>query len=132
MAVTLRVDPQVLINVSSDMNTQKTTMVRVIDDAKAKIDSLAASYVGTSADALYSRFKQTYDDAEKVVATISEHISDLNAVGLAFQKAISDAKIEAEAAKTGGGISLPGSLHQVANFAHSAASAIASISSSAV
>ena len=102
MDITLRVDPGVLSAKADEMNTQKTTILQIMDQAKTEITSLTGTWKSAAADEYQNRFKQIYDDIDNMLAIASEHIHDIKQAAEIYTNAEAAAKAAAEGLPTDG------------------------------
>ena len=102
MNIILKVQPEVLVSKAGELTNEKTTILGLMDQAKAEISSLTGTWISEASNEFQNRFKQTYDDIENVLAIVSEYISDLNESANIYSTAETAAKSAAEGLPTEG------------------------------
>lgn len=102
MSITLKVQPDVLINKAGELSTEKTIIMALMDQAKSDVSSLVGVWKSEAADEYQNRFKQVYDDIENMLAIVTEYIGDLNEVAGIYSAAEKAAKSAAEGLPTDG------------------------------
>ena len=102
MNITLKVQPDVLIAKSSELSTERTAIMALMDQAKSDIGSLTGVWRSEAADEYQSRFRMVYDDIENMLAIVAEYVSDLNELASVYASAERAAKSAAEGLPTDG------------------------------
>lgn len=78
MEIVLKVQAETLLSKSSEILIEKNNIMSTMDQIKSDMTSLAASWKSPASDEYQSRFRQTYDDMDNVIAILSEYVMDLN------------------------------------------------------
>jgi WXG100 family type VII secretion target len=100
--ITLRVSPDVLNAKADEMNSNKSQIVQIMEQAKQEITSLPGTWKSAAADEFQNRFRQIYDDIDNMLAVASEHISDIKEAAQIYTTAEQAAKAAAEGLPTDG------------------------------
>jgi WXG100 family type VII secretion target len=101
-SITLNVKPEVLTAKAGELNSEKTTIVSIMEQAKTEITSLTGTWKSEASDEYQNRFKQIYDDIDNMLAIVTEYISDLNESANIYSTAEQAAKSAAEGQPTDG------------------------------
>lgn len=78
MNIELRVQPDVLLNKSGELDTIKTSVIGTMEQIKTDTTSLINAWRSEASDVFQSKFKMIYDDIDNMLAIMTEYISDLN------------------------------------------------------
>lgn len=75
--ITLNVRPEVLVSKANELSAEKNNVSAIMEDAKAKMVSLAGVWRSSASDEYQTRFRQVHSDIDGMLATVAEYIRDL-------------------------------------------------------
>jgi WXG100 family type VII secretion target len=80
MTAELRVDPQAVINKSSDMKSIRGRLSSIMGDMKGKFQSLGTSWESGAATTFQTQFTKIHKDIEEMLNIVDEYTYDLDEI----------------------------------------------------
>ena len=101
-SITLKVQPQVLVSKSMELNSEKGNLSVIMDEAKSKMASLTGTWRSVSSDEFQARFRQVHADIDGMLAVVAEYSKDLNDAASAYERSEQSTKTVVQTTSTGG------------------------------
>lgn len=89
---TLRVDPAVLLDKSSQFNASAVQVQSLYENMIQKVTSLSGNFTGTVAESYIQKFTALKSSMDTVERMIQEHVRDLTQMAEAYTKGTTTAK----------------------------------------
>ena len=79
-AIVLNVTPETLIAKAGEMETQRTTLQALLEEAKSDINSLVAReiWVSDASTTYQNKFNTSYEELTELLKVVQEYAADLN------------------------------------------------------
>ena len=100
--IQLKVNPQVLIAKSGELNSEKMAISGIMEEVKSKMASLTGTWRSASSDEYQARFRQVHADIEGMLAVVAEYVKDLNEAAGIYERREQEVVNKAQALPTGG------------------------------
>jgi len=100
MTAVLKVDPRIVIDKASNMQTIGGNLARTMDDIKTKVQSLQKDWESDGATTFLTNFSKLHKDIDEMLNISKEYASDLNSIAQTYISAEDKVKQEAAALPT--------------------------------
>jgi len=87
MTGTLKVTPERLISTASDFSSKGGTIAQLTSQMTSLVVGLASIWEGEAANLYINKFRQLDDDIQRINRMVQEHVTDLNEMAGAYQRA---------------------------------------------
>ena len=79
-AITLNVTPETLTAKAGEMETQRTTLASLLEEAKNDVNSLVSQeiWVSEASSTYQSKFNASYEELTEILKVVQEYTADLN------------------------------------------------------
>ena len=84
MSAVLKADSQVILTKSNEMKTIRTRLSSIMQDIKAKFQSLNTSWESEASTAYQTQFNKIHKDIEEMLNIVDEYTRDLDEVAQTY------------------------------------------------
>lgn len=81
------VTPEELLNTADEFNSQGTQIGNLTSEMMSTVTGLSAAWEGEAAQVYIEKFKGLEDDIQRMIAMITEHVTDLQEMANAYSQA---------------------------------------------
>jgi len=100
--ITLKVSPENLIKKAGEFNVHRSTMLRILEEAKNNISSLKGVWTGGAADEFQIKFKNMYTACDMILSEMQKHETVLKEVAQVYITSENMAKSQIDKLPTNG------------------------------
>lgn len=97
---TLFVTPQQLINTANEFESQGQNVRTLLEEMMTKVNGLTSIWDGEASAGYIGKFRLLEDDIQRMLAMISEHVTDLNDMATEYMSAEAEAVEKTETLNT--------------------------------
>jgi len=98
----LKVTPDELTKKSGEFKTHRSTMIRIMEEAKNNVTNLRGAWVGAAADEFQAKFKEMYTSCDMILSEMQKHENVLKEAAQVYTTSENAAKLQIEKLPTKG------------------------------